>query len=148
MIYELDNINLKIQKILSKLKDLDKFKFKLSSNYEKLSKLKNQKEYYLDKIKNEYPEFYDYYYNHVFDYKKIDLTDKTLIEYYYSKDFLLIFLIENNKINIEKIDFEDNRLVKLISDFEKQLEYYDDIKKTEEILHELYNILRGTSLID
>lgn len=141
LIYELDNINSKIQKILSKLKDLNKFEFKLSSNYEKLSKLKNQQEYYLDKIKNEYSEFYDYYYNHVFDYKKIDLTDKTLIEYYYSDDFLLIFLIENNKINIEKIDFEDNRLVKLISDFEKQLEYYDDIEKTEEILHELYNIL-------
>lgn len=141
LVYELDNINLKIRKILDKLKNLDKYKFKCSSNYEKLSKLKNQQVYYLDKIKNEFSEYYDYYYNHVFDYKKINLKDKTLIEYYYSDNFLLIFIIENDKLIVKKIDFEDNNLLKLIDDFEKQLKYYDDVDKTEEILNNLFNIL-------
>ena len=139
--HELDNIASKIELMLIKIKNCDKNEFKISSNYEKLSKLKNQEEYYLYKIKTEYPEYYDYYYNQVFDYKKLNLKNKTFIEYYYTNEFLLIFLIENEKFIVKRVDFKEYNLKKLINDFKEQLIEYDDVEKTENILNKLFNIL-------
>lgn len=141
LFHELGNITSKIELILSKIKNCDNNGFKISSNYEKLSNLKKQEEYYLYKIKTEYPEYYDYYYNQVFDYKKLNLKNKTFIEYYYTNEFLLIFLIENEKFIVKRVDFKEYNLKKLIKDFKAQLIEYEDVEKTENILNKLFNIL-------
>lgn len=141
LIYELNNINIKIKDRLNKIKNFDKYDFEISSNYEKFRKLKEQQEYYLYKIKTEYLEYYDYYYNQVFDYKKLNLKNKTFLEYYYTDEFLLIFLIENEKFIVERVDFKEYNLKTLINDFEKQLINYDNLEKTENILNKLFNIL-------
>lgn len=141
LIQKLDKINSEIYLTLNKLKNCDQHDFKVSSDYKKLSQLKRSQEQCIDKIKKKFPKYYDYYYNPVFDYKKLNLNDKTIIEYYYAKDFLLIILIEDGKLIVKKIDFGDKYLINLINDFKNQLEYYDDVEKTEDILKGLFDVL-------
>lgn len=140
LIQKLDKINSEIYFTLNKLKNCDQHDFKVSSDYKKLSQLKWSQEQCIIKIKKEFSQYYDYYYNHVFDYKKLNLKDKTIIEYYYAKGFLLIILIEDDKLLIKKIDFEDNYLINLINDFKNQLSA-DDVEKTDDILNGLFDVL-------
>ncbi len=149
IIYELNNIKSKINIYSKKLINCDKYEFKLSHNYKKFSKLKKIQEYYLLRIKHNYPDYYDYYFNYSFDYNQIDLKDKTIIEYYYTKEILLIFLIENNKIIVEKLNLKNYQLLEFIKYFEdkinesKSLREIDSkiIKEIDIILKELFNIL-------
>ena len=148
MIYELNNINLKIESSLDKIKNCDKIQFKISSNYEKLSKLKNQQEYYLNKIKTDFQDYYNYHYNYFFDYTELDLKTKTLIEYYYTKEMLLICLIENEKIIIKHVDLKNTNLLGLINEFKENIkksmddnEYEHALDEITKIMEQLYNIL-------
>ncbi len=148
---ELDNINNKISDIRFKLKNLDDYNYEYSKNYEKFIKLKKIQEYYILKIKNEFPEFYDYYYNQIINFKEFDLKDKTVIEYYYTDDVLLIFLIENKEIIMKKISLKNNFINSLTFSLqniiynsceenqEDKISFY--INEFEKILKILYNIL-------
>ena len=144
LIYELNNIKSKINIYSKKLINCDKYEFKLSHNYKKFSKLKKMQEYYLLKIKNEYPDYYDYYFNYSFDYTQIDLKDKTMIEYYYTKEILLIFLIENNKLIVEKIDLTNNHLLSFINDFKEKIEETNTMTEIDsKILNEIDIIMKN-----
>lgn len=148
---ELDNINNKISDIRFKLKNLDKYDYEYSKNYGKFIKLKKIQEYYNIKIKNEFPEFYDYYYNQIINFKEFDLKDKTIIEYYYTDNLLIIFLIENKEIIMKKM-FLKNKFIKSLT-FSLQNIIYNSCKENQEdknsfyinefekILKILYNIL-------
>lgn len=138
IINELHNVEEIIDLILLKMKTFDENGFSFSSEYKKLLKLKKLQKYYLTKIKNDFYEYYDYYYNNFFDYTKLDLKDKTIIEYYYADDFLLIFLISDKKISVEKVDFKTENLLNIIKDFKSKIDKTIEIdnKKDEVNLEE------------
>ena len=149
LIYELDKNESRIQMTLFKLKNCDKFDFKISEYYDEFSKLKKIEKKYLLKIKKEFPEYYDYYYNYYFDYTKINLQEKNLIEYYYNEDIVLIFLIRNTELIVKNILLNTNELTTNINNFKDKIEESLNLTdynicfllKIDEIMEKLFSIL-------
>lgn len=144
LLYELNNIEYAIHNRLIKLKNFHKHGFKFYKDYESLLKLSKQQEYILNKIKIDFPEYYDYYYNHIFNYKKLDLKEQTLIEYYYTDDILLIFIVENKKLLVKKVDLKNKVLKDNIIKFKEKIEesYQTDIDNSQ-ILNEIETIMEN-----
>lgn len=145
LLNELKCIQSKITFIENKLYNLDKNNFKYSSNYIRLFKLNKHQEYYLSKLKEEYPKYYNYFYNNIIDYHEINLDNTTLIEYYYTNNLLIIILIEKDKFIMKKIDIEKNNLNKLIFELKsiinQNYKYNNYLKEFNQMLKELHKIL-------
>lgn len=148
LLNKLDNIESEIEITVDKLKNCDKYEYKISAQYKEFFDLKKQQEKYLNKIKTDYPDYFNYYYNQFFDYTEIDLKNKTLIEYYYTEEILLICLIEKEKINIKHVDLKDTNLLNFINEFKENIkrseynnEYEHALDEITKIMEQLYNIL-------
>lgn len=149
LIHDLDMNESKIQMILFKLKNCDKFNFKISEYYGEFYKLKKIEQKYLLKIKKDFPEYYDYFYNYYFDYTKINLHEKNLIEYYYTDDIFLIFLIRNTELIVKNIQGATNELTNDIDNFNDKIaeslqlsEYSENfLLEIDEIMERLFSIL-------
>lgn len=148
LVHELDNINLKINQILNRLKNCDEHEYRISSDYRKLIKLKEKYEYLLNELQSRFPDIYNYLYNYVFDFKKIDLKGKTMIEYYYTKGMMLICLVKNDDITVKQVDFDHNELLETIDKYKRNLkisEYEEDyesaLNKIKKTMEKLYDIL-------
>lgn len=149
LIHELDKNESKIQMTLFKLKNCEKFDFKISKHYEEFSKLKEKEKKYLLKIKKEFPEYYNYYYNYYFDYTKINMQEKNLIEYYYNTDIVLIFLIRNNELIVKNTLLNSNELTTNIDKFKNKINesleldyiYKEFLLEIDSIMEDLFSIL-------
>lgn len=143
LIKKLNSNEKEILKINDELNNFDKNNFNYSELYEKLLKTKKKQYIIISKIKKEDPLYYDNYFNNIHDYSKINLEDKTIIEYYYEEDSLLIFLINKTKIIMKKVNFKNkehlfHRLKTIILDTRNNGENLDEFN---EILSEFYDIL-------
>ena len=148
LIHEFKNIEFVIDNTLNKLKNFHLNGFKFSHDYEKLLKLRKLQDYCFNKIKRECPVYFDYYYNNFFDYTKLDLSDKTLIEYFYYTDIILIFVVEDKKVVVKKVNLKNNELLNYITNFHERInESYGAVNipsivdNLELILVDLYNLL-------
>lgn len=143
LIKKLNAIEKEIIKINNELNNFDKNNFIYSELYEKLLNAKKEQYNIISKIKKEDPPYYDNYFNNIHDYSKINLDNKTIIEYYYNKNSLLIFLINKTNVIMKKINFNNkehlfHRLKTIILDTRNDGE---NLKEFNEILSEFYDIL-------
>lgn len=143
LINEINNIQEKISMINNELNNFENNNFKCSELYEKLLNYKKEQWKIINKIKKEDSEYYEDYFKNTFDYSTIKLPDKTLIEYYYNDEFLLIFLIDYNqfimkKINYNKVDELLTCLNMLIIEIRYEKKH---LSKFNELLKDLYDIL-------
>ncbi|WP_292606689.1 CHAT domain-containing protein [Methanobrevibacter sp. UBA188] len=143
LINKLNNIQEKISMMNNELNNIENNNFKCSELYEKILNYRKEQSKIINKIKKEDSKYYEDYFKTTFDYSTLKLHDKTLIEYYYNEEFLLIFLIDDKqfimkKINSNKLDEFFTSLNRVIIEIRYEKKH---LSKFKNLLKDFYDIL-------
>lgn len=141
---KLNSIEKDILRINEELDNFDKNGFIYSELYEKFLMTKQEQLNIISKIKKEDPKYYNDYFNNTHNFSNIDLEDRTVIEYYYTEEYLLIFLIDKHQTLMKKVDEfnNENDLFRRLNDIIIDTKYdVENLEEFNDILREFYVIL-------